>query len=149
VIDDGANFVKDSGDKFDVIIVDSTDPIGPGEVLFRMDFYRNCKNILNDGGIIVTQNGVPYMQPDEIRNTKKCFSRLFDDSYFYLAAVPTYIGGFMAFGWGTDNTDVRQTSVESLRQRYDSAGFKTRYYNPEIHVASFALPQFVVDTLSS
>jgi spermidine synthase len=149
VIDDGANFVRQSSEKFDVIIVDSTDPIGPGEVLFQHDFYKNCKNILNNNGIIVTQNGVPFMQPDEVRNTEKFFSQIFNDNTFYVASVPTYIGGNMAFGWGTDNKSYRQLSLEIIQQRFSLAGFKSRYYNPEIHLASFALPQYVIDIIDS
>jgi spermidine synthase len=148
VIDDGAKFVRSSDDKFDVIIVDSTDPIGPGEVLFRLEFYKNCKNILNENGIIVTQNGVPFMQPDGVKNTNNFFSQIFNDHSFYTAAVPTYIGGDMAFGWGTDNTSHRQITLEVLQQRFSAATMKTRYYNPHVHKASFALPQYVVDIVT-
>lgn len=149
VIADGADFVKNCKDKFDVIIVDSTDPIGPGEVLFRYDFYAHCKNILTDGGIIVTQNGVAFFQPDEIINTVSCFSKLFRDRYFYTASVPTYIGGVMMFGWGTDNPQLRQVPPEVLEQRFTAADFKTRYYNPAIHKASFALPQYIVNIIDN
>ena len=149
VIDDGAKFVGKSQDKFDIIIVDSTDPIGPGEVLFRFDFYKNCKRCLNDGGIIVTQNGVVFIQPEEVKNTAKYFSQIFDDWSFYIAAVPTYVGGDMAFGWGTDNSALRYTPVETLVDRFKSADIKTHYYTPEVHRASFALPQYVLDLYNS
>ncbi|MEX2353985.1 MAG: polyamine aminopropyltransferase [Gammaproteobacteria bacterium] len=147
VIADGAKYVKNADKKFDIIIVDSTDPIGPGEVLFRLDFYKNCKNILNDGGIIVTQNGVVFYQPEEISNTVKCFRELFADHSFFTASVPTYVGGIMAFGWGTDNTSLRNIPLETLQQRFKAADFTTRYYTPEIHKASFALPQYVLDII--
>lgn len=148
VITDGAKFVADARDRFDIIIVDSTDPIGPGEVLFRFDFYKNCKSILNEGGIIVTQNGVPFMQPEEVRNTDKCFSRLFRDRSFYVASVPTYVGGDMAFGWGSDNSALRTVKLNRLQQRYRDSGIETRYYTPEVHQASFALPKYILDTLT-
>jgi spermidine synthase len=148
VIADGAEFVKTTNDKFDVIIVDSTDPIGPGEVLFRLDFYQNCKNILTDGGVIVTQNGVVFFQPDEVKNTVKCFGQLFADRYFYSAAVPTYVGGIMTLGWGTDNPALRNLPLETLQQRFSAANFTTRYYTPDIHKASFALPQYVIDIIN-
>ena len=149
VIADGAKYVAETKDKFDVIIVDSTDPIGPGEVLFQFDFYKNCKAILSDNGIIATQNGVAFMQPEEIKNTQKCFTNLFKDNYFYLAAVPTYVGGDMAFGWGTDNAQHRHIDLDTLKQRFKDAGITTKYYNPVIHQGSFALPQYILDLIDS
>ena len=147
VISDGAKFVKDTDNKFDIIIVDSTDPIGPGEVLFTNDFYANCKKCLNEGGIIVTQNGVVFFQIDEVKNTAKYFRSLFRDWHFYTASVPTYIGGIMAFGWGTDNLDIRNVSQDTLVERYKSANIATRYYNPYIHKASFGLPQYMMNAI--
>ncbi len=149
VIADGADFVRTTTDKFDVVIVDSTDPIGPGEVLFRFDFYQACKNLMTPGGIIVTQNGVIFFQPDEVKNTARCFSKLFAGWTIYSAAVPTYIGGVMGFGWGTDNAELKQIPLETLQQRYAASGIKTRYYTPEIHKASFALPQYVNELITS
>ncbi len=149
VIADGAEYVTGSDDRFDVIIVDSTDPIGPGEVLFRYDFYENCRKLLSDDGIIVTQNGVAFFQPDEIKNTVKCFRQLFTDWSFYTASVPTYIGGVMAFGWGSANPKLREVSLETLQDRFNAAGLNTRYYNPQIHKAGFALPQFINNIIAS
>jgi spermidine synthase len=143
VISDGAEYVKTTDAKFDVIIVDSTDPIGPGESLFTRGFYSDCKRCLKDGGVVVTQNGVAFFQIHEVMNTAKCFGDLFLDWHFYTAAVPTYIGGDMAFGWGSDNSDLRQVPLETLKQRVRSANIATRYYNPSIHKASFALPQYL------
>jgi len=147
VIADGMDYVRETADRFDVIISDSTDPIGPGEVLFSNDFYGQCKRILNDGGVMATQNGVPFFQLDEVKNTRQRMSAHFADQSFYCAAVPTYYGGVMTFAWGTDNPALRQTSVEELQSRYQQAGFSTRYYSPAIHQASFALPQYVQDAI--
>lgn len=147
VISDGAGFVAATPDRFDVIIVDSTDPIGPGEALFTHQFYSDCKRCLNDGGVIVTQNGVAFFQIEESRNTARCFRDLFQDWHFYTAAVPTYVGGFMLFGWGTDNPALRDTPLDTLKQRYAEAGLATRYYNPHIHRGSFALPQYILDAI--
>jgi len=147
VIADGMDYVRETADRFDVIISDSTDPIGPGEVLFSNDFYGQCKRILNDGGVMATQNGVAFFQLDEVKNTRQRMSPHFADQSFYCAAVPTYYGGVMTFAWGTDNTGLRQTSVEELQSRYQQAGFSTRYYSPAIHQASFALPQYVQDAI--
>ena len=147
VIQDGMAFVRESDQMFDVIIIDSTDPIGPGEILFSSDFYAACKQRLNSGGVIVTQNGVVFIQTDEVVNTAKRLQPLFQDWHFYGAAVPTYVGGIMAFGWASDNVSLRQVELSTLQQRYAAAKLQTRYYNPEIHQAAFALPQYVLDAI--
>jgi spermidine synthase len=144
-IADGKDYAATSKDRFDLIIVDSTDPIGPGEVLFTSSFYADCKRMLKPGGVLVTQNGVPFFQPDELRNTVFNFSRLFADAGCYLAVVPTYVGGFMALGWGTDNAGLRDVDASVIEKRYREAGLKTRYYTPELHKAAFALPAFIGD----
>lgn len=147
VIDDGMRFVNETTEKFDVIISDSTDPIGPGEVLFTSDFYESCKRCLNEGGIMATQNGVVFMQTDEVTTTSDRLAELYQDSYFYGAAVPTYVGGIMTFAWATDNPAYREQSLDVIRERFQAAGIKTRYYNPAIHLAAFALPQYVLDAI--
>ena len=149
VIDDGINFVRECNDHFDVIISDSTDPIGPGDVLFTSDFYQHCKKCLSGGGIMVTQNGVAYMQLDEVVTTAKRLQPYFSDRSFYSAAVPTYVGGIMTFAWATDSPDLRTLPVEKIAQRFEAAKINTRYYNPAIHVASFALPQYILDALET
>jgi spermidine synthase len=147
VIADGAKYVAETADRFDVIIVDSTDPIGPGEVLFTAAFYADCKRCLNPGGIVVTQNGVPFLQSDEVVNSWHRLGESFADVSFYIAPVPTYQGGHMAFGWATDDTAKRHQSVDSLTARFSPLGIKTRYYTPAVHVGAFALPQWMLDLL--
>lgn len=142
VIADGAAFMRDTGDTFDVIIVDSTDPIGPGEVLFTDTFYGHARNRLNEGGILVTQNGVPFMQGDELTNTMRAFKALFSDWGCYTATVPTYAGGPMAFGWASNGT-ARQTDLATLESRFERAGFECFYYTPEVHKGAFALPGYI------
>ncbi|MCC6467243.1 MAG: polyamine aminopropyltransferase [Alphaproteobacteria bacterium] len=143
VIADGAAFVKSCDDWFDVIIIDSTDPQGPGAVLFTREFYQDCKRCLTPGGILVTQNGVPFLQPDELRGTAARLRGLFADTAFYVAAVPSYYGGFMAFGWGSDSSDARRVAPDELARRFAAAAIDTRYYTPALHVGSFALPRFI------
>ncbi|NNF92799.1 MAG: polyamine aminopropyltransferase, partial [Boseongicola sp.] len=121
VIADGARFIRETSGGFDVIIVDSTDPIGPGEVLFTDTFYGHAQKALAQGGILVTQNGVPFMQGNELTDTMRAFKSLFADWTCYTATIPTYAGGPMAFGWGTDG-DARATPTETLRQRYEASG---------------------------
>jgi spermidine synthase len=146
VIDDGMNFVAKTDRRFDVIIVDSTDPIGPGKVLFSPKFYKACKHCMKPGGLMVTQNGVPILQKGELTTGINKFRRLFADGYCYVAAIPTYVGGHLAMGWATDNTALRQTPIKTLADRYRKAGgFKTKYWTPEVHKAAFALPRFISD----
>ena len=140
VFADGARFVAETDRRFDVAIVDSTDPIGPGAALFTEDFYRNCKRCLKAGGVLITQNGVPALQGEELASSHAAFRRLFADPAFYVAPVPTYNGGFMAFGWATDDAGLRRWSSATIRDRIDTIGLTTRYFNADIFAAAFALP---------
>lgn len=143
VIADGMDYVATTSEKYDVVISDCTDPVGPGEVLFSSLFYENCKRVLNDGGVFVAQNGVAYMQIDEVKTTCRRLSPYFTDQSFYTTAVPTYIGGLMTLAWGCDDLAKRQKSSEDIAQLYTASGMVTKYYNPDVHIASFALPQFI------
>src|ERR1700729_4254723 len=146
VIDDGAKYVAKTDRRFDVIIVDSTDPIGPGKILFGEKFYAGCKRCMKKGGVLVTQNGVPFFQKNELTSTMSKFRRLFADAGCYVAAIPVYIGGHMAMGFASDNKRLRQQPVKTIAQRYRKAGrFKTMYWTPEVHAAAFALPRFIAD----
>lgn len=146
-IGDGAAFVAQTRDRFDVIIVDSTDPIGPGAVLFTREFYAGCHRSLTSGGVLVTQNGVPFLQSDELASSVGHFAALFADGGCYLAPVPTYIGGHLAMGWATDDPGKRHLDAAELSRRFEAAGIETRYYTPAVHVAAFALPRFVADVV--
>ena len=147
VLADGMDFVRESGEQFDIIISDSTDPIGPGEILFTESFYVAARRCLREGGILAAQNGVPFFQPDELQTTWKRLSPHFESAGFYCAPVPTYYGGFMAFAWGADDSSVRDIDPQVLQERFAASGISTRYYNPAIHSASFALPQYMLDAL--
>ena len=148
VIDDGMAFVQGTAQRFDVIIVDSTDPEGPGAVLFTHAFYSACKRCLTPGGVMVTQNGVPFLQPAELVASVGHFRKLFADGSCYVASIPTYVGGQMAMGWATDNTRLRAVPVKTIAERYASAGrFKTKYWTPEVHRAAFALPRFIAEAI--
>ena len=147
VIADGMHFVADAKNhgRFDVIIVDSTDPQGPGAVLFSREFYENAKLCLKPGGLMVTQNGVPFFQPDELVGTMSIWRNLFTDPYAYVAAIPTYVGGHMTMGFATSDKELRAVPLSTLEQRFAAAKLSTRYYTPEVHKAAFALPRFIRD----
>ena len=143
VIADGARFVAETEARYDVVLIDSTDPVGPGEVLFQRDFYAGCKRCLKPGGILVTQNGVAFVQGEELTSSWRHFRALFADPAAYAVAVPTYIWGFMALGWASDDPDHRRRPLATIERRYAAAGLDTRYYNPEIHLGAFALPTYM------
>ena len=138
VIADGSQYVTTSDQRFDIVIVDSPDPIGPGENLFSQEFYFNCERCLRPGGVLVTQNGVPFVQEEELRNSAARLSQHFADVAFYRASIPTYYGGDMAFGWASNAVTLRTISIGQLQSRFAQANLDTRYYSPEIHIAAFA-----------
>lgn len=148
VIDDGVNFVSQCSDKFDVIISDCTDPIGPGESLFTSTFYQGCHRCLNENGIFVAQNGVCFLQQEEAVNSHRKLSHYFRDVSFYQASIPTYYGGIMTFAWASDNPALRHLDSATLQARFAATGLRCRYYNPAIHTGSFALPQYLLNALA-
>ncbi len=149
VIGDGMNYVAKTNRRFDVIIVDSTDPQGPGKVLYSHRFYAACRRCMTKGAVMVTQNGVPIFQADELTAGIAKFRKLFADGSCYVAAIPTYVGGHMAMGFATDNAKLRRASVKTIADRYRKAGgFATRYWTPGVHVAAFALPRFIAEKVA-
>jgi len=148
VIADGARFIAETDRRFDVLIVDSTDPVGPAEILFSEEFYRHCQASLAPGGILVTQNGVPMVQPEELTTAYRRLSASFADVTCYLAPVPTYFGGFMAFGWASDDPAKRRVAEPEIAARFATAALATRYYLPTIHHAAFALPRCIAELLT-
>jgi spermidine synthase len=147
VIEDGAAFVAQTERRFDVVLVDSTDPVGPGAALFTAEFYAGAKRCLAPGGILVTQNGVPFMQRDELVTSMARLEPLFTDAYAYVVPVPTYVGGPMTLGWACDDPNARKLEAETLARRFEAAAITTRYYTPEVHRAAFALPRFIRDAV--
>ena len=148
IVGDGIAHVKAApSGSVDVIIVDSTDPAGPGEVLFSEAFYRDCARILRPGGLLVNQCGVPFMQPDELRDTTALRAKVFPYVSAYVAAVPTYVGGFMTLGIASDSA-VQPLTADAASARAKTAGLAgLRYWSPGVHAASFALPPYIQDQL--
>ena len=140
IIDDAAAFLKKTNDRFDVILTDSTDPTGPGEHLFTEEFYQNCKNHLEKDGILVTQSGVPFMQPTGIYNMQNMLSTFFEAVDFYQATIPTYVGGSMVFGFATN---AKTNSFDEIKRRTTTLQNQLHYWTPEIHQAAFLLPPFL------
>jgi spermidine synthase len=145
IVGDGIDYVQRAADdSFDVIIVDSTDPIGVGEVLFTDAFYSNCARILSARGLIVNQCGVPFMQAEELAETSRRRAQFFAEVGAYVAAVPTYVGGFMTLGFAAKTPGLRDVPVAEIARRAEAAGIGgTRYWTPRIHVGSFDLPPYI------
>jgi spermidine synthase len=150
IVGDGIDYVKTAPDgSFDTIIVDSTDPIGVGEVLFTDDFYANSARILSARGLIVNQCGVPFMQADELRETSLRRKQFFPHVGAYVAAVPTYVGGFMTLGFAAKAAGLAALPLDEIRSRAERAGIlgTTRYWTPEIHAGAFNLPPYIAEHL--
>lgn len=143
VIADGAAFVAKSGDQFDVIIVDSPDPSGPGKVLFEPAFYQACKALLGERGILVTQSGMPFLTADWFAGHAGVLAAAFPGRRFYLSTVPSYTGGPMAHGFSTAAPDANAPDEATLAARAAAAGIECRYWNPAVHLAAFALPGYI------
>jgi spermidine synthase len=150
IVGDGIDYVVNAPDSsFDVIIVDSTDPIGVGEVLFTDDFYSNCARILTPRGLVVNQCGVPFMQADELCETSARRRQFFPHVSAYVAAVPTYVGGLMTLGIAAKDSSVFGLGAAEIAARADANGITgtADYWTPDIHVGSFHLPPYIAKHL--
>ncbi len=147
VIDDGYRFVKESQETFDVIVCDSTDPVGPGEVLYSEDFYAACRRCLGERGIMVGHSGVGWFQTDEAVQINERLRRVFAAVDFYCAAVPTYVGGAMMFYFASDDASLAKQPIEIITKRFSAQKISTRFYNPELHAGAFGVPQYFRDAL--
>ena len=146
IVGDGIDYVRTAPDgSFDAIIVDSTDPIGVVEVLFTDEFYANAARILSAGGLIVNQCGVPFMQADELRDTSARRRKFFAHVGAYVAAVPTYVGGFMTLGFAAKQAGLERIDAATIAARADAAGITgtTQYWTPQIHTGAFQLPPYI------
>jgi spermidine synthase len=133
-----------SKEHFDLIVADRPDPVGPGKALFGDSFYARVRNALRPNGFATFQTGVPFYQPWEITEALNDLAAYFPQSGLYLTVVPTYIGGFMALSWaGMGKSLGTPAGIRRAAARFHTAKLKTDYYNPEIHAAAFAFPEWV------
>lgn len=146
--EDGIKFVTDTKEIYDLILVDSTDPIGPGEGLFTTEFYQNCFKILSDDGILVNQSESPYYDQfsHEMRRAHKKIKNIFPISKVYQFHMPTYPSGHWLFGFASKKLDpIKDVDFD----RWKAFGLKTKYYNPQLHLGAFALPTYVQEMLDN
>jgi spermidine synthase len=136
---------KSSKNRFDLIIADRPDPVGPGKALFGETFYDRVKGALRKGGYATFQTGVPFYQPWEITEALNELAQFFPRSGLYLTVVPTYIGGYMALSWATKGGKPlgTQAGIKKAARAFKKTKLKTDYYNPQVHAAAFALPQWI------
>lgn len=144
--EDGLKFVRDKKDAYDLIIVDSTDPFGPGEGLFTKEFYGNCYKALKQDGIMVNQQESPFYKNDAIamQRAHKRIVESFPISRVYQAHIPTYSSGHWLFGFASK----KYHPLEDYNpQRWKDLNLSTEYYNTKIHTGAFALPNYVKNLL--
>lgn len=144
--EDGVKFIRRCEDKYDVIIVDSTDPFGVGEGLFTKEFYGSCFKALHDDGIMVNQHESPFYDEDAIamQRSHKRITESFPISKVYQAHIPTYPSGHWLFGFASK----KYHPVHDLNQSaWNLLGLKMKYYNTRLHVGAFALPNYVEELL--
>jgi spermidine synthase len=134
----------ESKGRFDLIVADRPDPVGPGKALFGETFYDRVKTALASGGVATFQTGVPFYQPEEISGALGELREFFPQCGLYLTVVPTYIGGFMALSWaGKGKRLGTSVGIKRARAAFARGKLKTDYYNPDIHIAAFALPEWI------
>lgn len=143
---DGLKYIRKYEQTYDLIIVDSTDPFGPGEGLFTKEFYGNCYKALKEDGIMVNQHESPFYEEDAIamQRAHKRIVESFPISRVYQAHIPTYPSGHWLFGFAS-KTYHPITNLKS--EEWKALGLKTRYYNSQLHVGAFALPNYVEELL--
>ena len=144
--EDGLKFIRHCKNEYDVIIVDSTDPFGPGEGLFTKEFYGNCYKALKDDGIMVNQHESPFYTEDAyaMQRAHKRIVESFPISRVYQVHIPTYPSGHWLFGFASK----KYHPVDNLNSvKWNALGLKTKYYNPKLHAGSFYLPNYVEELL--
>jgi spermidine synthase len=144
--EDGLKFVSQKKNVYDLIIVDSTDPFGPGEGLFTRSFYADCYSALKDNGILVNQHESPFYDHYK-KNMQRAHKRIvesFPIAQVYQAFIPTYSSGHWLFGFASKKLDPIK---DFKKDAWKSLNLKTKYYNTKVHEAAFALPNYVIDLL--
>lgn len=147
--EDGLKFVNNSPEgSYDLILVDSTDPIGPGQGLFSHDFYKNCYRVLSNEGILINQHESPYYESDakEMKRAHKKIKDIFPIAKIYDFHIPSYASGHWLFGFASKLLD----PIDDFKpEEWNKFNLKTKYYNTELHKASFALPTYVRELLDN
>lgn len=145
MIADGIDFVKNTKKKYEVILVDSTDPIGPAIPLFGLEFYQTIHNALTSDGIVVSQAESPFRHIEQQKRLIETTRSLFPKVYFYNYANMTYPSGLWSFMFSSKKYSPYE---DFQKERYESSQMEFKYYNKDIHKACFALPSFMKKELN-
>lgn len=145
--EDGLKFIRSRKKEYDLIIVDSTDPVGPGEGLFTKEFYGNCHNALKDDGILVNQHESPYysFNTKAMQRAHQRIREKFKIARVYQAHIPTYPSGYWLFGFASKTFDPVHDLDEAAWKRLN---LKMKYYNTSLHKGCFAIPNYVKELLN-
>ncbi len=143
VIADGLKFVAETTEKYDAIIVDSSEPMGPSAVLHSKPFFADCKKALKDGGIFITQNSLPFHTPEHLAATTKSLSSLYETVAPFVCTQPCYFGGEFCISWASDNAAHLEVPTSTLARRAARREIATNYWTPAYHTGAFALPAYV------
>ena len=144
LFEDGEKFLAQSQEKFDVILVDASDPVGPAEVLFQRPFHQNAFKALRDDGIFVTQSESPFFHQKTVRSLYRNLAQVFPVVRMYHAYIPTYPSGIWSFAFCSKKHDPFERH-DPAAERWNA--LTTRYYNADVHRAAFALPNFMRELL--
>lgn len=139
-IEDAIEFIKDKKAQYDVILIDSTDPLGPGEGLFTEEFYTNVKEALKEGGIMTSQSESPFINQEEIKKIYPLLRKVFPIVDTFSGPIPSYPGGYWC--WSFCSKDVEPLSYID-EQRAEKVSKQCKIYNKDYHLARFALPNFL------
>jgi spermidine synthase len=141
IVGDGIKYVKENKNAFDIVIVDSTDPFSIAEGLFGGNFYKDIHEALKEDGIFIAQTETPFFLPDTVKKVFNDAKEIFPITRLFMAAIPTYPGGYWSFTIGSKKYDPLEADVKKIQ------GFETRYYTPELHKACFVLPKYIKDII--
>lgn len=144
LVQDAIEYIKNKENQFDIILIDSTDPMGPGEGLFTEEFYTNVKKSLKKGGIVAAQSESPVVNKEEIKKMYTLLKKVFPITSTYTSPIPTYPGGYWA--WAFCSEDVKPLSYID-EKRCEEITKTCKIYNKEYHEACFALPNFLKELL--
>ncbi|MBN1899242.1 MAG: polyamine aminopropyltransferase [Spirochaetes bacterium] len=144
IVGDGIEFVKNKKEVYDIIMLDSSDPVGPAEGLFTAEFFCNCYRILKKDGIFIGQSESPFYLKEYFKNFYKRLKRIFPLTRPALTCIPDYPLSFWSFLYASKKYDPVKHFV---KKRYRESRIKTQYYNEDIHLATFSMPNFAKDLL--
>jgi spermidine synthase len=146
---DGPEFLATRQEHFDVILVDMPEPVGMRGSALTQQFFRDARGCLTSGGLLITRLGAPFLQPLAFSVAMKRLAAAFPVISAYLVPVPSRVGGPVAMGWASNVLRPDAPALEVLAERFAEAYIGTHYYTPEVHRASFAIPQYLKNAISA